>query len=393
MNKLKFVFIAYIATVVALFFYSFTQVDLSLTLSRASVYQAVEKQLQYIGFFQRPQSALILGIIISLLFVFYFLFLFFAKKEWLKTNTLKILVFLTFIILVFSYTAFSYDLFNYIFDAKIVTFYHQNPYLHSALDFPGDPMLSFMRWTHRLYPYGPTWLLLTVPLSYIGMNYFIITYFLFKALIGLSFLGSSILIYKISEITFPKDKIFNTVFWSFNPFIVTEGLISSHNDFPMVFLGLLSIYLYLKRKRAYSLFSYVLSIGIKYSTAVLLPVWLMIYYFDKTKKIINWEKVFIFSTLLSLVVIIAATIRTNFQPWYLIFSLSLASFIAKKYYVLVPSIIASFFCMIIYIIYVLITDYAKGYPQIVLNVEWVGLFVSIFITLLFFIKQKLFIKH
>ncbi len=389
MSKLKLLFSLYILTTISLFIYSFTQVDLSLTLSKVSIYQTLEKGLQQIGFFQRPLSASIFSVIVLLLFLFYFSLLYLSKKDRLKIKNIKLLVFLTFIILVFSYNAFSYDLFNYIFDAKIVTAYHQNPYIHSALDFSGDPMLSFMRWTHRLYPYGPSWLVLTVPLSFVGLNYFLFTFFIFKTMIGLSFLGSCFLIYKISEIIFPKNKIFNTVFWSFNPLVITEGLVSAHNDFPMIFFGLLSFYLYLQKRKISSFLSLLFSAGVKYSTAVLLPIWIVIYYFDRKQKAINWEKVFLLSVVFAFVTVLVASIRTTFQPWYLMFVFSMASFVSRKYYILIPSVVFSVFCSLIYIVYVYTTDYAKGYPQTVFNIEILGIFVAVALTSLYWAKLKL----
>ena len=92
------------------------------------------------------------------MFIYYFYFLYAVYKKKINKKIIRNLIVITSIGLGFSYVAFSYDLFNYIFDAKIITFYHQNPYFHKALDYPGDPMLSFMRWTHRVYPYGPIWL-------------------------------------------------------------------------------------------------------------------------------------------------------------------------------------------------------------------------------------------
>ena len=74
-----------------------------------------------------------------------------AKKKKISKPFVWLIIFVSALLLVFSYNAFSYDIFNYIFDAKIFTHYHQNPYLQKALDYPGDPMLSFMRWTHRVY--------------------------------------------------------------------------------------------------------------------------------------------------------------------------------------------------------------------------------------------------
>lgn len=393
MTKLRLFFSSYILVVIALFFYSFTQVDLSLTLSTSSVFQTLQKQFQYIGFFQRPLSTLIFLIIAVLLFLFYLSFLYLSKKDKLKIITLRNLIFITFLILVFSYNAFSYDLFNYIFDAKILTHYSQNPYFYKPTDFIGDPMLNFMRWTHRFYPYGPSWLVLTVPLSFIGANFFLPTFFLFKLLIGTAYLGSVYLIYRISEILFPKYKIFNTVFFAFNPLVLIEGLVSAHNDFPLIFFGLLAIYFYLKKLKIYSFLSLIFSIGVKYSTAVLLPAFILVMYFEKIKKNIPWGKIITLSIILSLFAVLFASFRTTFQPWYLILPLALGSLVSRKYYIFIPSVIASLFSILIYIIYVYMTDYAKDYPQIIANIQALGLFTAVLATTIYFFKTKLPAKH
>ena len=360
MNRLRLLVLSYVAVIVALFLYSYTQVDLSLTLSKGSFYQTIQKQLQYIGFYQRPTSAVIFFIIAFLLFIFYVYFLYLCKKEKLKLRELKILILPTFLILLFSYNAFSYDLFNYIFDAKILTFYHLNPYLHKPADFI-DPMLHFMRWTHRLYPYGPSWLILTAPLSFIGLNHFLPTLFLFKTMIGLTFLGSCYLIYKISQILFPQDKLFNTVFFAFNPLVIIEGLVSSLNDFPLVFFGLLAIYLYLQKRKSFSFLSLIFSIGVKYATVTLIPFFVLLWYFERIKRAINWQNLFFLSILFSLFSIIFVSLRTTFQPWYLNLPFSLCTFVSRKYYVFIPVLISSIFCSLIYVVYVFMADYAKGY--------------------------------
>lgn len=393
MKRINLFFSLYIIVVIALFIFSFTQVDLSLTLSQSSIYQSFQKSLQYVGFFQRPLSALIFSVISFLFFFFYLSFLYLAKKDLLKINTTKILIFLTFIILVFSYNAFSYDLFNYIFDAKILTHYSQNPYLHKPMDFANDPMLNFMRWTHRLYPYGPSWLVLTVPLSLIGFNFFLPTFFLFKAMIGLTFLGSVYLIYKISKVLFPKNAIFNTVFFAFNPLIIMEGLVSAHNDFPLVFFALLAIYLYLIKRKTLSLLSLLFSIGVKYSTIVLVPFFALVFYFEKVKKNIPWENIFLVSVSFSLIAVIFATMRTTFQPWYLVFPLAMGAFISRKDYIFIPSLIASIFMVLIYIVYVYMTDYASQYPKIIINIEYIGLFIVVIAALALVGKHKISAKH
>src|ERR1035437_10026606 len=318
MKRFKLLVLLYLSTIVALFIYSFTQVDLSLTLSKVSIYQFFEKYLQNVGFFQRPLSTVIYIVILVLLMIFYFIFLYQILKKKINPRSIwKIIIFTT-VVLVFSYNAFSYDLFNYIFDAKIATHYHLLPYFHSALDFPKDPMLSFMRWTHRTFPYGPSWLALTVPLSFIGMNYFLPTFFLFKILAGFSFLGSCYLIYKISEKIFPENALLNLVFFALNPLVLVEALVSAHNDIPMIFFFLLSIYLFLQKKKALSFISNIFSIGVKFSTGVIFPLFIILEFFDRTKRKINWELFFIGSFVLSLLTVVLASYRTTFQPWYLV---------------------------------------------------------------------------
>lgn len=379
MKKLKLLLIFYVVTIVGLFFYSFTQVDLNLTLSQLSIYQTTEKIFQHIGFFQRPLSTLIFIVIASLLFLFYFYFLKLSKEGVLDVSKTKIIIFITFLLLVFSYNAFSYDLFNYIFDARIVTYYHQNPFIHTPYDFSPDPMLNFMRWTHRVYPYGPSWLGLTIPLSFIGGNIFLFTFFLFKFLMGFSYLGCSYLIYKISSVISPNEKLFNTIFWSLNPLVIIEGLVSAHNDFPMIFFALLSIYLLIKKKNLDSIISYLFSVGIKFSTGVLLPLYIYAFYLQRKSKEINWEKMFQYGFILSIITVLVATLRTTFQPWYLIFPFTMAAFIPKKYYVFIPVIVSSIFSIIIYTVYVYMTDYAKPYPSTIQSIQVVGVIVGVVI--------------
>ena len=180
----KYFFSLYIAVIVGLFFYSYTQVDLSLTFSKVAFLHDIISSFQQIGYFNRPLSAVIYCLLILLLTVFYVWFIRLAITKKVKAKQLWLTIFFTAGLLTFAYNAFSYDIFNYIFDAKIVTHYHANPYIQKALDYPADPMLSFMRWTHRVYPYGPAWLGITIPLSFIGNNIFILTTFVAQGLIN-----------------------------------------------------------------------------------------------------------------------------------------------------------------------------------------------------------------
>jgi hypothetical protein len=110
---------SFLGVIVALFFYSFTQVDLSLTLSQASFLQTIQRSFQQIGYFNRPLSTIVFVIILALLFAYYIYFLRLALERRITKKDVFLISTLTALILSFSYNAFSYDLFNYIFDAKI----------------------------------------------------------------------------------------------------------------------------------------------------------------------------------------------------------------------------------------------------------------------------------
>lgn len=244
----------------------------------------------------------------------------FLKK--ISTRSIWKLIFLTAVILTFSYNAFSYDIFNYIFDAKIITHYQQNPYLHKALDFPQDPMLNFMQWTHRTYPYGPGWLFLTVPLAFIGSNIFIITFFLFKFLITGFYLGTAYLIQKIIKEIRPEDGVAGLVFFALNPLVVIESLVSAHNDMPMIFFAMLGIYLAIKKKWFISFLTIGFSYLIKQVTIVIifpLSLFLLSSIYPKIKlSTESFIKLCVFFLLLGFSYVLA---KMEIQPWYFLWVL------------------------------------------------------------------------
>ncbi|OGH39265.1 MAG: hypothetical protein A3B44_03060 [Candidatus Levybacteria bacterium RIFCSPLOWO2_01_FULL_38_21] len=380
MSNLKSLSFGYLLTIIGFFLYSFTQVDLNLTLSQFSLWQITQKFFQQIGYFNRPLSTTFYILIIFLLFGFYFFFLSLASKNKIRKNKIWFLTIVSTIILSFSYNAFSYDLFNYMFDAKIITHYGQNPYLHKALDFSTDPMLNFMRWTHRTYPYGPSWLILTVPLSFIGFNFFLPTFFLFKFLSSLSFLGTAYFISKILKKISPRNELFGLSLFVFNPLIIIEGLVSSHNDLPMVFFAVLSLYLLTEKKYFTFLLSLLFSIGIKFATVFLLPIFPYIF-LTKNKNQPDWRKLLNYVPILMAIPLILVTIRTNFQPWYLLYIVPFAPFLKDRYYALVVSTVFPFFALLEYAPFLYKGDWNPPIPNTLFWLTATGVFLSVIIII------------
>ncbi len=362
----KFILFGWIIAGFVLFLYSFTQVDLSLTLSRVSVYQTVEKMFQYVGYFNRPLSTILYLAIIGIMFILYAITLNLVRKKIIEWGTVWKIVICLSVILFFAYNAFSYDLFNYIFDAKIVTHYHQNPYVQKALDYPGDPMLSFMHWTHRTYPYGPAWLVLTVPLSYIGVGYFLLTFYLFKLLIIGSFIWSAKLIKKIAEKT-GIDPAFAVAGFALNPLVLVESLVSAHNDIVMIALGLFGILMFLEQKYIKSLFGIVASILVKYATALLIPAIIARGLLSAKGGSASGRKdeVFFYVLIASMsIATLFASYRTNFQPWYLLIILPFTAFVQKKYFIAIPVFIISIAALLQYVPYLYLGNWNPPVPSI-----------------------------
>ncbi len=366
-TKLKIFFIFYIFTVIFLFLYSYTQVDLNLTMSQWSIWQVIQKSFQHIGYFQRPLSTAIYSVILVLLSTFYLIFLWFAKKNKISEKQFWLVLILSSVILLFSYNAFSYDLFNYMFDARIFTFHHLDPYQYKALDFPKDPWINFMRWTHRTYPYGITWLGLTIPLSYIGMQFFLPTLFLFKALMVGSFLGTVYFLGKILDKASSPNKLLGLILFAFNPLVVIESLVSSHNDIVMMFLAIFSLYLLLSRKYLFAILILLLSIGIKFATVFLLPIFIIFFLLSIAIKKVDLSSIAVWSVAAMIVPLILVSVRTNFQPWYLMYVLPFA-FITRKYYIIIPSIIISIGSLLMYIPFLYLGNWDKPVPEILFGV-------------------------
>ena len=313
-----------------------------------------------------------------------------AHKGRITKKTVWILILIVTGVLVFSYNAFSYDLFNYIFDAKIVTHYHQNPYIHKALDYSGDPMLSFMRWTHRTYPYGPVWLLLTVPLSFLGFGLFLPTFFLFKIASAASFLGLVYFMGKIIKKIKPQNEIFGMIFLGLNPLIIIEGLVSAHLDIVMMFLATLSLYLLIENKHLSSFLSFILSGGIKFATFFLAPVYFLYFMYSRKKKTINWDMFFFICLVLMIATVIIQSVRTNFQPWYLLEVIPFATAASKKYYIFIPTFVISLFSLLQYVPFLYLGNWDNPVPSILFKLTLGGIVISglTVLTCSFYVKIR-----
>ena len=286
--------ILYFIQLIILSIYSWALIDPNITLVNHPLWSRFLEQMLQLGYYQRQLSSFIYIEILAGLFVLNY----YLVKNNKKFSPIK-LALLTGLILIFSYPFLSHDIFNYLFDAKILTYYGQNPYLHKALDFPTDPWLRFMHWTHRSYPYGPAFLPLTLIPSFLAMGKFILNFFFFKIFFTTFYVLTVYYLNKLNRVW--------AIFYATSPLVIIEGLVNNHNDIIAVCFAISGIYYLLKTKRKYlSGLLLLLSAGIKYLT---MPILLLIAN-PKDKK---WDLLAV-SGLVGLLIYLSIT--SEIQPWY-----------------------------------------------------------------------------
>lgn len=283
--------------------YTYVLLDPSLTLINVSWWHRVRDFLVNFGYYQRYESSFIYLTLILIFFVFHYIF----TKDFKKYRLIYILVPI-FTITVFSYFFLSRDLINYMFDARIVTHYHQNPYLKRAIDFSDDNWLRLMHGIDRKYLYGPVFLPITLVPSFLGLGKFLPTMLLFKSVYFAFFL---LAVYFLKKINRKSAFIFAT-----HPLIIIEGLVNAHNDMIALALGVVGIYFILQKKIIGRLFA-LLSAGIKYTTFQFLII-------SKDKKLLNHLSFFI-----TIALAIFLSYRVEIQPWYYLPILAFLPFYEK----------------------------------------------------------------
>lgn len=302
-----------------------------------------------IYFYNRPLTSAIFVIFLAGFFLFYFKFLKIGRN--LSSKNKKIILGFTFLILVFSFPAIlSNDIFNYIFTGKVLFSYKENPYLLMPIEFLGDPLLRFTQAANKIALYGPSWILFSGIPYLFGLNNYILTLINFKVVNLLFMIGSGYCFSKLNS----KSSLYLLL----NPLFLIEVLVSTHNDISMIFLLLYSFYCVKNRKKWQAWISFILSIGIKYVSVVLLPVFI---YTTLTKTKINWERIYKYSFALMFGAFLLSPLREEIYPWYALWFLPFGLLSGSRI-IINLSLIFSFSLLARYIPFMLTGSYS-GYTQ------------------------------
>lgn len=254
----------------------------------------------------------------------------YRQKLWKRLLPIAVGVFF----LLISNPGLSYDLFNYLFDARLVLKYHLDPHVASAITYQGiDPWVSYMRNTFFPTTYWYAWTAIPLVPYMFGLGKFILTFWAFKAWTLVAFVG----LFLIDRSLIKKPE--RLMLFFLNPLVLLELLMNGHNDVWMMVtahLGVLFLWKMLEVKgKARQLLSLGLSLlflgissEVKRATALLLPLWVALPFTTRSLKPLKayWADL---AALLMFAPLLTPLSR-QFNPWYLVWSLSFLPFAKTK---------------------------------------------------------------
>lgn len=341
-----------IVSAVITFLYSYTQVDLNLTLSGIGFLPQIQSAFQYIGYYERGLSAIFFLTVLSLLFFLYIQTLHLLKAGILKKDVLIKGLGVLVIIFVFSYPAFSYDIYNYMFTSKTVLLYHKNPYTTIPLLFSGfDPWLNFLRWTHLPSAYTPLWILLTLPSYILSFGQFLLNLWFMKLTLAFFYILSVYGLYRIFIYTDKANALYKTAVFAFNPLVLIESIISPHNDIVMVAFFIWSYLAFIRSNKLASVFLMSLSVGLKMMTIVLFPLYL----FNMNKKL---------GLVMMFLALLIGFIYKEFLPWYFLWIMPFIALNSHVRYLVFMSTVLSLALTVRYGVFIYFGDYSTNMLKI-----------------------------
>lgn len=330
----------------------------------------------FTNFFQlhRIPTTILFCLFLGISFAFYGYCLHLVAKGRLSVKDFLLTLSVTIGILLFSYPAMvSFDIFNYIATAKVAFLYHENPYIIMPIEFPTDPLLLFMHAANKTALYAPIWILLTAIPHYAGFGNFLATLFFFKVFVVGFFVATLFLMWQMTK------NLKQLVWFGLNPLVIFEIVVGGHNDIVMLFLLLLSIFFFFKSQKEGSLVFFILSIGIKYATLILSPLFALAL-FKKTSQ----PTFFLWTTILMYVVFFLSPLREEIYPWYALWFLLPISFVENKFLKWV-SLTFTFSLLLRYIPFMLLGTYFGPTPILK---EVLTFIPVLFVSTYYLLKKK-----
>ncbi|PIR61442.1 MAG: hypothetical protein COU66_03725 [Candidatus Pacebacteria bacterium CG10_big_fil_rev_8_21_14_0_10_44_11] len=371
-RSLKITFGFYLIVLFLFSVFSYALTDPNLVLSSWAPYWQFQTWMWQIFFLNHlALSVSYLGLMIGAVIVYGLLLLQINRSNQAQfpvTRSQLVGFLLVVSVLCLSYNALSHDVFNYIFNAKLIAVYHQNPHQVTALAHPADDWTRFMHNTHTPAPYGYGWTAVSLVPFFFGFGKFVLTWLSFRLMAIGSLLLLFLVLNKLHQQLYNQPLSFlNAAILFLNPLVLIEVVSSMHNDLWMMVPAMFALLLALKVKRTAQgqwltyttiLLLFAFSILIKFATLLLLLIifWLVAERLVLGSLLRKWLRVPMQSKVTSLIIRLVESIWQRqlplicsllmflplltsrsqlFQPWYLLWSLSFLPLVKQAWWRLV----------------------------------------------------------
>ena len=199
------------------------------------------------------------------------------NNNWTYKKIFTVLTILSTYLLIFLPIS-STDVYAYIYEGRIWSIHHLNPYIQTYKELKNDEFYKILGkhpWANTTSLYGPLFTIFSFMVTAIGKSSLFFSLYLFKIFSTLAHLTNSLLIYKLTN----NKKIL--LLFAFNPLFLFEFIVNGHNDVFMISFLLLSFYFLLNKSfslknNLLSIFFLILSGLIKYFSFLLLPIFLLV---------------------------------------------------------------------------------------------------------------------
>jgi hypothetical protein len=162
------------------------------------------------------------------------------------------------------------DLYGYVARGYLMVHLHLNPMTNPAFLLPGNLLVS-----RPPAPYGPAWLLLCGLFSMVAGDNLLLNMLLFKLTSVVCLALSSWLLYRLAQRTNIGVPAAVVMFFAWNPLVLFEAIGNGHNDIAMMTCVLAALLLTSHRHARSALVLLVFGALIKYTAALLIPLWLV----------------------------------------------------------------------------------------------------------------------
>lgn len=205
----------------------------------------------------------------------------------------------------------SSDVFYYLSLAHGFVDGKYNIFLTPPKDLTSDVFQYFIPWQRTLSMpsvYGPLWAYFSFLPVLVFKNSVILSLLFLKMMIVFFNFGIMVLLFKILKFVRPDIMLFGTMLYAWNPFILYESAVNSHNDFMMIFFLLASLYAYVRGKFIFVFPFLTLSFLTKYIIILLFPIYGAFFLFKKKSRI---RYIYIASLFISIFMIVIF-----YLPWW-----------------------------------------------------------------------------